>query len=244
MARYACSDLHGRLDLANRVIARLQPEDHLYFLGDAIDRGPQSFATLVLLLNHPQVTFLMGNHEDMMVKAMLGERTDEVSIDRYRYFRYEVEQIWFQNGGYDTAERLADLRERDPEEFYSMMNRVSNLRFREVITNALQETVVLCHAGFQPGHMHPESSRQLWDREHLRYRWPRENTFATTVIVHGHTPIQTVMSYQEEDVPYYRYAEGHKIDIDLGAFFSGQTCLLNLDTWEGTLIEGDHIYDT
>ena len=52
MARYACSDLHGRYDLAEQVIAHLNPSDTLYFLGDAIDRGPSSWDALMLLLTH------------------------------------------------------------------------------------------------------------------------------------------------------------------------------------------------
>lgn len=40
MATYACSDLHGRLDLLKQIQDFLQPDDTVYFLGDAGDRGP------------------------------------------------------------------------------------------------------------------------------------------------------------------------------------------------------------
>lgn len=42
MAVYALSDLHGYLDLYKQIKEFLKPEDKVYFLGDAGDRGPQS----------------------------------------------------------------------------------------------------------------------------------------------------------------------------------------------------------
>lgn len=40
MATYACSDLHGRLDLLEQIQSFLKSDDRVYFLGDAGDRGP------------------------------------------------------------------------------------------------------------------------------------------------------------------------------------------------------------
>ena len=45
MATYACSDLHGRLDLLKQIQDFLQPDDTVYFLGDAGDRIYQTFDT-------------------------------------------------------------------------------------------------------------------------------------------------------------------------------------------------------
>ena len=46
MPTYAIGDIHGNLaaldDLLSRVVPELQPADTLVFLGDYIDRGPDS----------------------------------------------------------------------------------------------------------------------------------------------------------------------------------------------------------
>ena len=40
MSVYATTDLHGRLDLYNKMKAILKPKDRVYFLGDAGDELP------------------------------------------------------------------------------------------------------------------------------------------------------------------------------------------------------------
>ena len=40
MATYACSDLHGNWELWAEIKKFLKPDDTLYYLGDATDRGP------------------------------------------------------------------------------------------------------------------------------------------------------------------------------------------------------------
>lgn len=62
-------DTHGDLDATERVFSQFPPQQNtLVFLGDTVDRGPDSEATLRLVLQtkreHPDRVFLlMGNHE-------------------------------------------------------------------------------------------------------------------------------------------------------------------------------------
>ena len=62
-------DTHGDLDASKRVFARFTVDEHvIVFLGDYVDRGPDSAGNLELLLrtklSHPDRVFLlMGNHE-------------------------------------------------------------------------------------------------------------------------------------------------------------------------------------
>ena len=62
-------DTHGDREATERVLARFDPVDHtIVFLGDAVDRGPDSRGNLALILTaireHPEtVHLLMGNHE-------------------------------------------------------------------------------------------------------------------------------------------------------------------------------------
>jgi len=68
-------DTHGDLEATRRVFARYLSSDcTIVFLGDAVDRGPDSAANLDLILrtkiDHPDSVFLlMGNHEAWAVAA-------------------------------------------------------------------------------------------------------------------------------------------------------------------------------
>jgi Calcineurin-like phosphoesterase len=66
---YAIGDIHGCLDKVVRLLEVLRYDptiDRLIFLGDYIDRGPDSKGVLDLLLHlqqaNPANVFLMGNH--------------------------------------------------------------------------------------------------------------------------------------------------------------------------------------
>ncbi len=66
-------DTHGDREASERVLSRFPPRDHvLVFLGDYVDRGPDSAGNLALLLRaklqQPERVFLlMGNHEAWLV---------------------------------------------------------------------------------------------------------------------------------------------------------------------------------
>ena len=66
-------DTHGDIDATDRVLNRFRPPEHvLVFLGDYVDRGPDSEGNLSLLvrakLEHPtSIYLLMGNHEGWLV---------------------------------------------------------------------------------------------------------------------------------------------------------------------------------
>ena len=78
---YVCSDLHGEYPAYQAIIDQLKEKDKLYILGDVIDRGPDGIKILQDIIKRKekgQVEFLIGNHELMMVQALiLGDKTQE-----------------------------------------------------------------------------------------------------------------------------------------------------------------------
>lgn len=82
---YAVGDVHGRLDLLDDLLGRVRADlrarpvetGALVFLGDLIDRGPDSagvLGRLCALDDFPAKTlFLLGNHEEMLLRALSGE---------------------------------------------------------------------------------------------------------------------------------------------------------------------------
>lgn len=214
MATYAVSDIHGRKDLwlkANKEV--FKENDTIYFLGDAADRGPDGWEMIKILLDDPRVFYLMGNHEDMLIKAIEGGYNDCFLL------------YW--NGGKNTY-KAYKLDSKENQEKY--LEKLKALPKHETYYPFESKNIlILSHAGTTPGKPIFDEDDWVWDREHLYDEWisDREDIF----IIHGHTPVQNLAEYEGIIKPI-RYCNGHKIDIDLGSFVSNKLGILNLDTFE------------
>ena len=234
MSVWTFSDTHGNRQLFNAVMSKIGPNDIVYFLGDAIDRGPDGWAILKELLNDPRVIFIKGNHEDMMYKALAKWP---------RYFEESNDMlVWGFNGNEPT---MAAILEDDPNVVRDILDKVAALPTFIEYTNPSGDIFWLSHAGCDYTEHISELKEEdlIWDRSHFLFNmWYHDNP-NNLYIVHGHTPIPLLlkeMSYYNDGIPRetkiesgaYYYAGGHKIDIDCGAHFTGCTVLLNLDTFD------------
>jgi serine/threonine protein phosphatase 1 len=76
MRLLAIGDIHGYLSKLEKLIAEVRPttEDQVVFLGDYVDRGPDSKGVIDYLIefakSFPKTVFLQGNHEQMMLDFM------------------------------------------------------------------------------------------------------------------------------------------------------------------------------
>jgi serine/threonine protein phosphatase 1 len=171
---YAIGDIHGCAEALARLLARIDAHRagaprRLVFLGDYIDRGPDSagvIATLrALQAAEPDgVTCLMGNHESLMLGAYRGGFGAAP---------------WLENGGVAT---LRSFGVRDPGALpRDVLAWVSDLP--TVWADARRYYV---HAGFRPGRrgIDPDVDTRLWIREPFLsadYDFGRH-------VVHGRTP--------------------------------------------------------
>jgi len=227
MARYAFSDLHGRLDLFKRICDFIQPDDELYCLGDCGDRGPQSWETIKAVLTHPQVHYLKGNHEDMLVKAYFDYQKYDYYTDAYYLLCY--------NGGIETFIGL--INEPYAKDWAIKLKELPNIA---TIKNNKGDIVIMSHAGYTPGGPVPVEEDLLWDRSHFYDPFPEEK-FPNTVMIHGHTPMSYMIGdgVTGIDPKTLAYDNGHKIDIDSGAVNTGIAILIDLDTYEIHKIYGE-----
>lgn len=258
MTMYCVSDLHGQLNLWRKIQKILQPEDKLFCLGDCIDRGPDGITILTEMLDDPRVKLLMGNHEDFLARCTIPllEKTEEEYMNMTNH-------PWIGwNGGLETFDYMR--KNMTNEEIIQLIDKINKLPHRVDIING-EETIVLTHAGCDPWIAEKEviwhssmSGRldghpYIWDREHICDE-PFPEGYENTFVIHGHTPvlIGSYWSYMWKKDAYamqdpnnweaIHYCEGHKICIDMGAFFSHMTCLLDLHTFQETYIYDDDYY--
>jgi serine/threonine protein phosphatase 1 len=231
MSIYACSDLHGRYDLYLQIKEFLNPEDKVYFLGDAGDRGPDGWKLITSIYEDPQFIYIKGNHEDMLYNAMYD----------YFYEDLEGENIYllcYCNGGYNTFESWK-LLPRDEQ--IEWANKINNLPTFKQITTKLNTNIYLSHAGFFY-HDNLETCIKeqdfLWNRKHIA---TTGNLGNNSLMIHGHTPVQHINgflgnkikeSFDNNMVGAFWYNDMNKVCIDCGSAFSNYTVLLDLDTFD------------
>ena len=228
---WAVGDIHGRLDLLQPLVEAIVADLHasaatrklVVFLGDYIDRGPDSRGVLRLLAglsNVPGVEwrFLKGNHE----QAMLGFLDDPSAGPK-----------WCEYGG-DNALRSYGLRVPDLAHRTEAWARVAadlrhklTAREREFL-ESLELSVTLgdyffSHAGARPGVVLERQSPEdlMWIRQ------PFLNSPAVfeRVVVHGHTPTLRV------------HADHRRIGLDTKAYDTGVLTALRLQGRERSLLQ-------
>ena len=112
MSTYLCSDLHGQYGLYIKMLEdiRFSQDNHLYILGDLIDRGPKSIEILQDVMNRKNVTCLIGNHEMMMLDHLNRNR------ERGSYWTMSA------NGGTVTKRGFNNLSDQEKNRIIDYLN--------------------------------------------------------------------------------------------------------------------------
>jgi serine/threonine protein phosphatase 1 len=218
---FAIGDIHGRVDLLNRILAQIESdvasqqanEKTLVFVGDYVDRGPDSRGVIEILLHGlPEsfsAHFIKGNHEAMLLHFL----DDPNRLDHWRMnggeptmASYGVDVVGLKASGASTnAWRDAFMNRLPPAhlDFY-----------RHLALEVSAGDYLFVHAGVRP-------DVPLDDQDEHDLLWIRDEFLDSAenlgkVVVHGHTP--TV-------APVVR---PNRIGIDTGAVFSGKLTALRL----------------
>ncbi len=186
---FAIGDIHGMADKLRDLLQRLplSADDTVIFLGDYINRGPDSKGVLDTLLafrqEHPNTVFLLGNHEYLLLEyARTGEN------DHLRLLRLGGVEATLKCYGDAPVRSLRDLSFLPAE----------HLRFLEELQLLhRQDGYLFIHAGVPHG-QRPEDCRLdtlLFIRgTFLSDPWQGEET-----IVFGHTPFETPFCRTAQD---------------------------------------------
>jgi len=218
---YAVGDIHGRLDLLDMMLRRIEKDragrpskkTFIIFLGDFIDRGPDSAAVVERLRDYrpagARPIFLAGNHEEVLLRILAGEKAILAS--------------WLKFGGAECArsygisvDRLKHMDEEAAVRHLRAEIPHSHRQFLEGLADTFRfGDYLFVHAGIRPG-----VAIEAQDRADLR--WIREPFLTDSkahgfVVVHGHTIVPAV----EE--------RSNRIGIDTGAYQTGVLTTLGIE---------------
>ncbi|MGH6950168.1 MAG: metallophosphoesterase family protein [Vitreimonas sp.] len=222
---YAVGDIHGRRDLLGEMVALLESQAHedlreagppiVVFLGDYVDRGPESAGVIDYLLCRPpqgcECRYLRGNHE----QAMMAFLADPVANRAWllqggveTLLSYGVRPPPLVAGAEDELTAAAEmLRARMPADHIAFLDGLE----RYVVLG----DYVFVHAGV-------DASRPLDQQTDRDLYWSRTAFIASKRhfshrVVHGHTPV---------DEPY---ADGRRVAVDTGAYATGTLTAARLE---------------
>ena len=216
---FSIGDIHGCLkqlaSLHDKIFNQFsfnKKNDLLVYLGDYIDRGPNSKDVIqhILKLQKEKVNsiFLMGNHEQIMIDFVFNKINNlrywlNLGADQtFKSYKIEVAEFIKDGFGDDKIDRLRNV----------LLNELSNEHIHFLKNLRLSYSVgkyLFVHAGINP-------EKVLKDQDKMDFLWSRSDQFFDKnfkfeqIIVHGHTPEKEVINF-----PY-------RINIDTGCFFSGK----------------------
>jgi hypothetical protein len=214
--RWIIGDIHGLKDpLANLLtqVARLDPHPNFYFVGDYVNRGPDSRGVIDLLLSLNNARFVRGNHDDIFDHVLNATHyaPNSANGDRFVSFQWFMEHgldATFTSYGVDYATLLACARKPTTERLEAIVKEVpeSHKQFIRNLPPIIEDDdLFVAHAKWDPyesdGMLHLLQSdpaarhKLLWGRfsdDEIggAKAWRRTGYF-------GHTPV-------------YAYAESQK----------------------------------
>lgn len=181
---YAIADIHGRLDLLNTLVDMIDEDCRvnsvqnpvIVFLGDYIDRGPQSAQVvdrvIELCATRPSIA-LRGNHEELLLMINAG------ALALFEKWFYRAGgAATLQSYGWQNGDRIkiTEVIRKEHVDFFQSLK-----LYHETSEH------IFVHAGLRPG-------VSLSDQDEDDLLWIREPFLSSDhdfgkLVVHGHTPV-------------------------------------------------------
>lgn len=207
---YVMSDIHGDYARFRSVMEQigLTDKDRLYVLGDVIDSKDAGIRILQELKEMPNVTVLLGNHELMMLNALLktGDCREEL-------------RRWYQRGGEATHRHYLALK---PDEQLAMLEFIRQMPLKaEVAANG--SIYLMAHAA--PPELYgqlPTDAQNETEFTVSARLMPEDKMPSGKTVIFGHIPTE----YYQQDVPLKIWHGGDKTGIDCGSGKSRTNCRL------------------
>ncbi len=205
---FVIGDIHGRADLLQTLLDELphiaSGPYQVVFLGDLIDRGPESSGVVDIVIGTiktlPGSKLVMGNHESILLEFLDDPIPRPLAFDRWL----------FEHGGAATVSSYGIEPTAATPETLRRQLRADHIEFfRQAERFVEMDNHILVHAGLRPGIPLAQQSHYdlMWIREpFLNYTFPFEK-----LVIHGHTITPWQLPQHLEN----------RIAIDTGAYASG-----------------------
>jgi serine/threonine protein phosphatase 1 len=208
MNRWIIPDIHGCAKTLQSLVEsflKITKEDHLYFLGDYIDRGPHSKEVIDYIMDLQaqgyRVHCLKGNHEDYCVKAWEEDQ-------KFHLLKPETQRSWERVGAAETYKSFGGKRPRDIPEHYIEWMRNLDYYFE-------LDKYILVHAGmnFNIDNPFDDTMSMMWARD---FKVDIQKTGGKKII-HGHVPVEYSL------IQLFLESEGYNfIALDNGVYYRDQ----------------------
>lgn len=218
---YAIGDVHGRYDLLREIMSKIvahwegstsKPQRiQLIFLGDIIDRGPDSDRCLRLvtkLSSLPGVTLIRGNHEDLLLRSIEGDQ--------------QAQSIWLANGGDATLGSFGIDPPQTGEDPFDFGERIvaaipetELAALKKAPTHTVSGDYFFAHAGVRPGV--PLKKQTDFDLFFIRDEFIQSDDWHGAMIVHGHSLTEEVELLD------------NRIGVDTGAYRTNRLSCICLE---------------
>lgn len=203
--RIIIGDVHGHYESLMTLLDAIAPisDDKIYFLGDLIDRGPQSSQVVDFVKNN-HYECVLGNHEQMLLNILTSGQAPT-----------SIVQAWLCSGGQAT---VASYKQATiPEDHVEWL--------KALPTYLDLGDVLLAHAGVDPSIplVEQTADQMCWVRD--KFHSMDKPYFADKLIIVGHTITFTLPGVTPGQV-----AQGKGwLDIDTGAYHPRSGWLTALD---------------
>lgn len=238
---FAVGDIHGRADLLAALVEeaarepKLRDKRVMVFLGDLIDRGPDSLGAIDLAagaklrIGADEEIALMGNHEAIMRLAFDFETPLDDAIDAF--------ETWMANGGDRTMSEFFKSEEA-PEYISDFLTEArgslpARVRdwFASLRVSWRSGQVLFVHAGVNPRieleaflaapwniplAKLEQDHHWAWVRRPFLDHRPGPEGFSGYFVIHGHTPNDA-----RPEASHAEQIAGYRLNLDAGSAMTG-----------------------
>lgn len=229
--RYIMSDIHGCFDEYRELLEKIHfsDKDELYILGDAMDRGPEPMKVIQDIMARPNVVYILGNHDYMMLSSLKKLAVEMTKSNCEKHLTTEDIQkyyYWIQDGGRVTSRQFSLLPREEQQDILKYLGASS---VYEVLREK-EKRFVLVHGGIH-GFCEGKDLRDydssdfiFWRTDYDKRYYQDENVYVVT----GHTPTLLI---REDQQPEVYEGNGH-IAVDCGCVFGGNLAAYCVETGE------------
>jgi len=201
-------DIHGCYNTLLSLFKQLRYINEIYTVGDLIDRGKYSKDVVQFCIDN-NLKPVMGNHEDMMLKA--------IDNDKFFRFMFKDVELYYYNGGRET--QYSYINSRLYSNFKIFKQEIKMLGHYDFIKSLPLKyeftKVVISHAGIIEG---GDEVSILWNR--------RTPAYIDKLQIFGHTPLREPV-----------YMKNYYSNIDTGCVYENKLTAVIVDTKTGKIEE-------